>query len=95
MPVEVNLKEGDLLSNMLEGCIRSNLRQARHSIYVEVVLSADERQQRKDMQQLQPELHQQGARTWWVSLMRRCRPQTQPGKNCPSTSRVPGVYSLT
>jgi hypothetical protein len=62
---EVSLKDADLLSNMLGGRIRSNLRQAGHSIYVDVVLNAEERQQRKAMQQLRRELQQQGVRTRW------------------------------
>ena len=69
---EVTLKEADLLSNMLGGRIRSNLRQAGHSIYVDAMLSAEERQQRKAMQQLRRELQQQGVRTRWsrATLMR-------------------------
>jgi peptidoglycan hydrolase CwlO-like protein len=69
---EVTLKDADLLSNMLGGRIRSNLRQAGHSIYVDVVLNAEERQQRKAMQQLRRELQQQGVRTRWsgATLMR-------------------------
>jgi hypothetical protein len=69
---EVTLKEGDLLNNMLGGRIRNNLRQAGHSIYVDAVLSAEERQQRKAMQQLRRELQQQGVRTRWskATLMR-------------------------
>jgi hypothetical protein len=62
---EVTLKDADLLGNMLGGGIRSNLRQAGHSIYVDAVLSAEERQQRKAMQQLRRELQQQGVRTRW------------------------------
>jgi hypothetical protein len=56
---------GSLLSNMLGGRIRSNVRQAGQSIYVDAVLSAEERQQSKAMQQLRQELRQQGVRTWW------------------------------
>jgi hypothetical protein len=52
--------------NMLGGRIRSNLRQAGHSIYVDAVLSAEERQQRKAMQQMRRELQQQGVRTRWA-----------------------------
>jgi hypothetical protein len=59
---EVTLKEADLLSNMLGGRICSNLQQAGHwsdSIYVGVVLNAEERQQHKAMQHLRRELQQQ------------------------------------
>jgi hypothetical protein len=69
---EVTLKDADLLSNMLGGRIRGNLRQAGHSIYVDAMLNAEERQQRKAMQQLRRELKQQGVRTRWsrATLMR-------------------------
>jgi hypothetical protein len=65
-------KDANLLSNMLGGRIRNNLRQAGHSIYVDVVLNAEERQQRKAMQQLRRDLQQQGVRTRWAgaSLLR-------------------------
>jgi hypothetical protein len=62
---EVTLKDADLLGNMLGGRIRSNLRQAGHSIYVDAVLSAEERQLRRELQQ-------QGVQTRWckATLMR-------------------------
>ena len=62
---EVTLASADLLSNMLGGRIRSNLRRGGHSIYVDHALNEEERQQRKALQQRRRELQQQGVRTRW------------------------------
>lgn len=45
----------ELLSSMLGGRTRSNLRRSRHPIYVEAALSQAARQQRRAKQQLRNE----------------------------------------